>query len=236
MSQKWSFSGSLNSERAHSHVPLSLQTLLKWILQGTSSGAEIHDSEIECASLRLSQNIMYKTKSVRRVSYREKGQTVRFNRSQSFENDQVLAVAFKVHAHTRSRSRIDYLNHNGLCVIYSRLLVLEEKLAKSVLENMANKHNVYVPPTLLPSIPVFFAVDNIDFDENTADGKHMLHETMTVAFQTLKNMSNPDLLPDIEQSPTVKSGTHTIAADSYLRQLKGSVTPTQSEFQGLLMQ
>ena len=51
VSQKWSFSGLLNSERAHSRVPLSFQMLFKWILQGTSSGAEIHDSETKRASL-----------------------------------------------------------------------------------------------------------------------------------------------------------------------------------------
>jgi len=46
-------------------------------------------------------------------------------------------------------------------------------------------------------------MDNINFDEDTVDGKHTLHGTLTVAFQTPKIMSNSDLLPDIEQSLAV---------------------------------
>jgi len=62
VSQKWSFSWSISCESAKSHVTLSLQTLVKWILQGTGSGTEICDDETERASLHMSQNIMYETR------------------------------------------------------------------------------------------------------------------------------------------------------------------------------
>jgi len=78
----------------------------------TGSDAEIIDEDTKRASMRLSENILYATKSVCQVSSRAKG----FNRSQSFENDHVLAVAFKVHAYTRSRSLVEYLHRNGHCV------------------------------------------------------------------------------------------------------------------------
>jgi len=174
VAQKWSFSGTLCEPDRHTRIPLSLRMLLKWILQGTGSGAEVRSEEVEQASVRLAQNIMYETKSNRQVSYQGKSNCRRFNRSRSFENEQVLAVAFKVHAYTRSRSLIQYLHRNGHCISYGRLMVLEAELAKSVMKNMSAENDSYIPPKLIKSVPVFYAVDNIDFDEDTADGKHTL--------------------------------------------------------------
>ena len=136
VAQKWSFSGTLCEPDRHSRIPVSLRMLLKWILQGTGSGAEVHNEEIEQASVRLAQNIIYETKSNRQVSYQGKSKFRCFNRSRSFENEQVLAVAFKVHAYTRSRSLIQYLHRNGRCISYGCLMVLGAELAKSVMRNM----------------------------------------------------------------------------------------------------
>lgn len=49
--QKWSFSGSLISEDQQNHVPITLQMLLKWILQGTSDGAHVRSNDTEKACL-----------------------------------------------------------------------------------------------------------------------------------------------------------------------------------------
>lgn len=40
-SNKWSFNGSLSNEDRKKHTPISLQMLLKWILQGTNNGSQI---------------------------------------------------------------------------------------------------------------------------------------------------------------------------------------------------
>jgi len=95
---------------------------------------------------------------------------------------------------------------------YSQLLFLENKITKSALDNMAAGNDVYIPPNLMQSIPVFYAVDNIDFDEDTADGKRTW--TMMVACQTQKHVSQSDILQDRQQSPAVNYVPLTIAADS----------------------
>ena len=178
--------------------------------------------------MRLAQNIIYETKSNRQVSYQDKSKCRRFNRSRSFENEQVLAVAFKVHAYTRSRSLIQYLHRNGHCISYGRLMVLEAELAKSVMRNMTGENDSYIPPKLIKSVPVFYAVDNIDFDEDTADGKHTLHGTVVVAFQALNKAADHSVLQPMHQSSAVKSLATVVSPDSYLRQLKGSVVPKVS--------
>ena len=56
VSQKCSFLGSFSSQSAHNRVLLSLQMLVKWILQGISSGAEIRDEENHpCISIACAQ-------------------------------------------------------------------------------------------------------------------------------------------------------------------------------------
>jgi hypothetical protein len=112
-SQKWSFNGSLCCDDRQQRVPVSLQMLLKWILRGTGNGTEVRNEEVEQASLRLSQNIMYETKSNCQVSYQAKGASRRFNHSRYAENEQVLAVAFKVHSYIH-RISITAVNSNYL--------------------------------------------------------------------------------------------------------------------------
>ena len=224
--QKWEFNFTVSQDKTR--VPVSLQMLLKWIMQGTGSSAEVCNEEIERTSFRLAQNVMYSTKSNRQVSYQRKNYSHRFNHSRSFENEQVLAVALKVHASTRSRSLIQYLHRNGHCVSYGRLMVLEAELAKSVMKNMASDKGIYIPPKLIKSVPVFYAVDNIDFDEDTADGKHTLHGTVLVAFQALTTTAENPVVQTTDQSSTVNYQATAIPPDSYLRHLRGSVVPKGS--------
>ena len=55
---------------------------------------------------------------------------------------------------------------------------------------MTAENDSYIPPNLIKSVPIFYAVDNIDFDEDTADGKHTLHGTVVVAFQALNTAAD----------------------------------------------
>jgi len=229
--QKWSFSGSLCTDSSQNRVPVALQMLLKWILLGTGSGTEVCSEEIQRTTLRLSRNIMYEVKSSRQVSYQAKGNNRRFNHSGKFENEQVLAVALKVHAYTRSKTLVQYLHRNGHCVNYGRLLRIENELAKAVITKMADNNDVYIPPNLKKFVPVFYAVDNIDFNEDTSDGKHTLHGTAIVVFQTLKDDSHAAAatVSDItHQTLDVSPEVNEIPADSYLRHLRGTVMPNSS--------
>ena len=60
-------------------------------------------------------------------------------------------------------------------------------------------------PKLIKSVPIFYAVDidNIDFDEDTADGKHTLHGTVVVAFQALNKAAHISVLQPMHQSSAV---------------------------------
>jgi hypothetical protein len=224
--KKWAFRGSLTEEEQGKHVPFTLQMLMKWIIQGTCEGAQVRSNEIEKASMRLSKNTMYETKSDRQISYRAKDITRGFYHTQLSENEQVIAVAVKVHSYTRSKNLIEYLHRNGHCINYSRLLRIESALAKSVLDRMAAENGVYVPPQLKEGVPVFFAVDNIDFQEDTPDGKRTTHGTVIVVFQTSAEEQHKS---NREPCHLASGDSFTsVSADSYLRQLRGTFVPPNS--------
>ncbi len=57
------------------------------------------------------------------------------------------------------------------------------QLAEAVIRRMSSTNGISVPPGLQKGKPLFFAIDNIDFQEDTPDGKDTLHGTMMVVFQ-----------------------------------------------------
>jgi hypothetical protein len=60
---------------------------------------------------------------------------------------------------------------------------METALANAIVENTKQFNGLYVPPFLKKGKFVFFAVDNNDFAEDTADGKGTTHGTITAVYQ-----------------------------------------------------
>ena len=48
---------------------------------------------------------------------------------------------------------------------------------------MVDNGGVYLPPDIVQGRHVFFAVDNVDFAEDTIDGKRTLHGTAMVIYE-----------------------------------------------------
>lgn len=63
------------------------------------------------------------------------------------------------------------------------LLRLAVQVAKSVSYKMANENNACTLPKLAESVPVFYAVNNIDSKADKTDGEHTMHGTVIAAFQ-----------------------------------------------------
>lgn len=65
----------------------------------------------------------------------------------------------------------------------NKLLRIEKQIAESVLERMAFNNELFFPPDIIDGRHVFFAVDNVDFSEDTPDGKRTLHATVMAIYQ-----------------------------------------------------
>ena len=53
---------------------------------------------------------------------------------------------------------------------------------------MEDSDGVYVPPSIQKEYPIYFGVDNCDFQKDTPDGKHEFHGTVQIVYQ---NSNNP---------------------------------------------
>jgi len=67
---------------------------------------------------------------------------------------------------------------------------METALANAVVENTKQFQGLYVPTSLKKGTFVFFASDNIDFAEDTADGKGTKHGTVTAIYRRLMHLVN----------------------------------------------
>jgi len=76
---------------------------------------------------------------------------------------------------------------------------LETAIANGKVENALKFDGVYVPPFLKKGTFVFFAVDNTDLAEETADGKGTTHGSITVVYQK-KNAPGEVIGPTLEVS------------------------------------
>ena len=71
----------------------------------------------------------------------------------------------------------------GMAVEYNRLMRVEAQIEATVLKRMDKNGGVYLPPDIVKERHVFFAVDNVDFAEDTYDGQRTLHGTAMAIYQ-----------------------------------------------------
>ena len=59
---------------------------------------------------------------------------------------------------------------------------IEAQIETTVLERMEDD-GIYIPPDIVKGRHIFFAVDNVDFAEDTYDGQSTLHGTAMAVYQ-----------------------------------------------------
>lgn len=89
-----------------------------------------------------------------------------------------VSTALAVHQESRSLSTVELLNRVGVSISYRSLLRHETALAHAVLA-AGRADGAFVPRRLPEEELVHFSIDNIDFQEDTIDGKNILHATAT---------------------------------------------------------
>ena len=94
-----------------------------------------------------------------------------------------LAVGIAEHQAVRNKQLITMLHGFGISVDYNWILRVEAQIEASVLKRMELNDGLYIPPDLVLGRHVFFAVDNVDFAEDTPDDKNTFHGTAMAIYQ-----------------------------------------------------
>ena len=163
-------------------VPVELYAMIRWITAGPADKlqTEVRTTIVDRGGLTLSQNLMFGFKSKRQVTYSPSDEGPGFRFQQARENTQVLGLALTIHHDTRNKKLVNFLNARGHCASYSRAPIMETALANAVVENTKQCQGLFVPPFLKKGTFMFFASDNTDFAEDTADGKGTTHGTQSL--------------------------------------------------------
>ena len=84
---------------------------------------------------------------------------------------------------------------------YEKTLRIETDIANSVVQRTLKNNGVYVPQTIQAGLPVYFAVDNCDIKNDTADGKNEFHGTAQIVYQqsseSLKRENSTNVTPTL---------------------------------------
>ena len=167
----------------------------RWIRQGTKHefSAGEKSQEVFNRAMALSQTTVSMCLTVRQVK-NEKADVVRSSSEMPWQ----LAVGIAEHQAMRNKQLITMLHGFGISVDYNRILRVEAQIEASVLKRMELNDGLYIPPDLVLGRHVFFAVDNVDFAEDTPDGKNTFHGTAMAIYQ---RQEPGDVAPELTVDP-----------------------------------
>lgn len=177
--KRWEFTGTLE-DGAEDVVPEELYLFSRWLIQG-SEPSTLNKKKMEDVKKRamsLSQTTITLCLTERQRN-NKKSETLRLSR----EMPQQLAVGLAVHQATRSKDLVNMLHGFGMAVEYNRLMRVEAQIEATVLHQIEKNGGVYIPPDIVMGRHIYFAVDNVDFSEDTYDGKRTLHGTAMAIYQ-----------------------------------------------------
>ena len=99
-----------------------------------------------------------------------------------------VGLGLMIYKHTRSKHIINLLSDMNLTINYDKTLRIETNIAEAIVKKTEDSDGVYVPPSVQKECPIYFAVNNCDFQNNTPDGKYEFHDTIQIVCQ---NSTNP---------------------------------------------
>ena len=173
-------------------IPMLLQTFCKTIIMGTRKiKTDQLTSAINMSSSILAQHIIQSCKTDRQTSYSplKESSTFRCN----VETPLSVDISLDFHSRTRSKDLVSKLKDINIGVSYKKLMSIENCVANSVIEETKANDGVYLPPWTVQDNFTSFAIDNIDFLENTPSGMNTLHGTAIAMYQSqCKNATNTE--------------------------------------------
>ena len=187
---QWKFTGSQSLSEFQSSP--TLKSFLRWLLFGTKV-RDVKGKRDEAAKIAInlvSQQILQNFKTDRQTAYQSKSDIGFQTR---IETPLSVGLSLTVHKKTRSKSLVDVLSQLQIGSTYDKVINIERRIACGVADRMKTTGGFCLPPFIVKGKSVYFAADNIDFLENTADGQNTLHGTMLVVNQNKYNKDGNDV-------------------------------------------
>ena len=171
------FNGSIGSK-----CPDILQTFLKWVVAGDRPLNGVVDENIDIISRTLSFDVMYNMKTKRQASYKLKHSN-KITSRHTYTPVHQIGIGLALRHMDRNNNVIRLISLFGYSIPDRQCLRWGTIIANSVIDHMLSNDNVYIPPNLVKSVVPMFHIDNIDWQEDTHDGKNTTHMLMICIMQ-----------------------------------------------------
>ena len=175
--EPWQFDGTTTTQ--HELIPNELM----WVIQGDAVvKAEARCSQVDRTCRNLGQMIIQAHKTKQQIAHQPKCSDNTF-RSRT-ETPLTLGLSLYFYHFTRSKKHIDVLSSAGVGVTYHQATDRVNQIAAAVQENMKSNEGIYIPTGLQKGRVIRAAIDNIDAQVDTTDGKNSFHALASAVFQT----------------------------------------------------
>ena len=180
--------------RGESLTPVPLYNLIAWTVCSTTS----YPSE---GKVNLPENLKQQVSSIAQDIVYCTGR----GRMKTAKH---IALPMAIKTITGSKEAVTLLNKCGHGVSYSQLEEIETTIAEMHL--LKEAEGLFLPSACVPNTPAIFCWDNIDFQEETLDGKRTTHALNGIVIQTKPAGEATEMtLPVLE-----KSRRRTLTSDS----------------------
>lgn len=180
--QKWKFTGSIEQENVKSCVPMELKMFVRFCIAGgaTFGNTSIRNDLLGKKVDIISQNIIYECLSDKQAA---SSCTLTTANRHKVELPLQVAVGLTIHAKTRSKFLVELIHDLGMSIDYAKVLRIETQIASEMIQRISDNGGVWLPTNIVKDRFTYYAADNLDFLEDTNDGKGTLHATVMVCYQ-----------------------------------------------------
>ena len=191
---RWKFGSSATYEK-----PPLLSSFLLHLLFGKhalSSSSEIRHLHIQKTVELLGQVLLQNIVSDRQVQHKPKGE-----KAFTHDTETPLSVSLQLalHQKVRDKSLVSLLSQVYLGSSYEKILNIEKRIESAVVTRMQETGGFCLPDFLKKGVPLAWAIDNIDFTEDTPFGQNTFHGAVLVVYQEdeeAEPLNKPIEIPD----------------------------------------
>ena len=193
------FKGSITSPGKD--VPLELEQFITWILTGTRDLNETLNEQVKCLSNSLAQTLIGNIKSDRQAEYKAKHD---YNTRKVHQSRHQIGLAMSLRNSDRNNQIINLLSAPGygLTIPAKQAILWETRIANAVIDQMNKNQGIYIPINFQKNVIPMFHLDNIDWLEDSADGKKTSHLLQLSAFQPNNSRNLSPFILDLNTTKT----------------------------------
>ena len=164
----------ISNEHVESLIPDSLYMFMRWLLEDDSDRSPISAKKEKCLRPDIHRLIL------------SLSQDLIFACNRNILPPKHIGIDVTVKHLTGCVELIRILNRFGHSISYDKVINLEKGFVQQVLEDNESD-DMAIPTNISPGKFVQAAADNLDFNEETLDGKHTTHTTTLVLYQRTQN-------------------------------------------------